>query len=175
MIQSMTGYAAARAESARGALSLELRSVNSLFLDVQMRVAEELRALEPRLRERIGERVARGKLDCRLFFVDDAAPATDLNEAALAHLKTLSRKLPQAFPKAAGLRVGDILRWPGVVAGKAGDESELRPVADKLCRRALDELVAARSREGAKLAAAVAERVAAMRGRVDAVAPLMPQ
>src|SRR4051812_44461447 len=160
MIQSMTGYAATTAESPRGMLALELRSVNARFLDVQMRTADELRALEPLLRERIGERVARGKLDCRLFFVAGGAPATGLNEAALGQLKTLSKKIQQAFPKAEALRVGDILRWPGVVAAAAGDEGELRPLAEQLCRRALDELVAARGREGAKLAAAVAAHAA---------------
>ena len=175
MTQSMTGYAAATAESARGTLALELRSVNSRFLDVQMRIAEELRALEPLLRERVGERVARGKLDCRLFFVEGAPAAGELNPAVLARLKDLSKKIQKAFPKAEGLRVGDILRWPGVVAAAAGDERELRALAEKLCRRALDELVAARSREGAKLAAAVAEKVAAMRSRVETVAPLLPQ
>jgi uncharacterized protein (TIGR00255 family) len=175
MILSMTGYAAATAESARGTLALELRSVNSRFLDVQMRIAEDLRALEPMLRERIGEGVARGKIDCRMFFVEGSAPATELNESALAQLKTLSKKAQKAFPKAEGLRVADVLRWPGVVGGSALDERELRSTAEKLCRRALDELNAARSREGAKLAAAVAERVAAMRQRVEEVAPLMPQ
>jgi uncharacterized protein (TIGR00255 family) len=68
-----------------------------------------------------------------------------------------------------------VLRWPGMVSGAAGDERELRPLAEKLCRRALEELVAARSREGAKLAAAVAERAASMRKRIEAIAPLMPQ
>jgi len=175
MIRSMTGYAATTAESARGTLALELRSVNSRFLDVQMRIAEELRALEPMLRERISERIARGKLDCRLFLVEGAAPATELNEAALAQLKALAAKARKSFPKAEDLRIADVLRWPGVVAGGASDERELRALAEGLCRRALDELVAARSREGAKLAAAVAERVAAMRQRVAAVVPLMPQ
>src|SRR5262245_6259031 len=175
MIQSMTGYAAATADSARGALALELRSVNSRFLDVQMRIAEELRSLEPLLRERIGERIARGKVDCRLSFVEGSAPATGLNEAALAQLKALSKKAQKEFPKAAGLRVADVLRWPGVVAGAALDERELRAVGEKVCRRVLDELVAARGREGAKLAAAVAERAAAMRACVEKVAPLMPQ
>lgn len=175
MIQSMTGYASATAESPRGALALELRSVNSRFLDVQLRITDELRALEPMLRERIGERVARGKLDCRLSFVEAGAPATQLNEAALAQLKALSTKAQKAFPKAEGLRIGDVLRWPGVVGAPAADESQLRTVAERLARRALDDLVSARGREGAKLAAAIAAHVAAMRQRVEAVAPLMPQ
>jgi uncharacterized protein (TIGR00255 family) len=176
MIQSMTGYAASSADSARGTLALELRSVNSRFLDVQMRVAEELRALEPLLRELVAERIARGKVDCRLSFVESGAPAASaLNDAALSHLKALAAKAQKAFPKADGLRIADVLRWPGVVAGAAVDERELRATTEKLCRRALDELVAARGREGAKLAAAVGERVAAMRKCVEKVAPLLPQ
>jgi len=173
----MTGYAAGTAESPRGTLALELRSVNSRFLDVQMRVAEELRGFEPMLRERVAERVARGKLDCRLFFVEGSAPAgaQHLNDAALAQLKALAKEARKAFPKAEALRVADVLRWPGVVSGAPGDERELRAIAEKLCRRTLDELIAARGREGAKLAAAVGERIAAMRTRVEAVAPLMPQ
>jgi uncharacterized protein (TIGR00255 family) len=176
MIQSMTGYAASTADSARGTLALELRSVNSRFLDVQLRVAEELRALEPMLRERVAERVARGKVDCRLSFVESGAPAPSaLNDAALSHLKALAAKAQKVFPKAEGLRIADVLRWPGVVSGAAGDERELRAATEKLCRRVLDELVAARGREGAKLAAAVGERVAAMRKCVEKVAPLLPQ
>jgi len=175
MIQSMTGYAASSAESARGTLALELRSVNSRFLDVQMRIAEELRALEPMLREKIGERIARGKVDCRLFLTEGSAATTELNESALAQLKALSKKAQEAFPKAEGLRIADVLRWPGVVSGAASDERELRAIAERLCKRALDELSAARGREGAKLAAAVGERVAAMRKCVEKVAPLMPQ
>lgn len=177
MIQSMTGYAATTADSARGTLALELRSVNSRFLDVQMRIAEELRALEPMLRELVAERVARGKVDCRLSFVEGSAPAgaQHLNAAALAQLKALAKEARKAFPKADELRVADVLRWPGVVSGASSGERELRAIAEKLCRRALDELIAARGREGAKLAAAVGERIAAMRKRVAAVAPLMPQ
>ena len=175
MIQSMTGYAATTAESARGTLSLELRSVNSRFLDVQMRIAEELRALEPMLREKIGERVARGKIECRMFLVEGSVPATELNEAALGQLKTLAAKAKKAFPKGEPLRIADVLRWPGVVSSPAADERELRPIAEKLCRKALEEFVSARAREGAKLAAAIAERIAAMRSRVEAIAPLMPQ
>jgi len=79
----MTGYALAATEHPRGALSLELKSVNSRFLDLQFRVAEELRALEPLLRETIVARVARGKLDCRLSFMPSASGAQALDPAAL--------------------------------------------------------------------------------------------
>src|SRR5204863_8508368 len=176
MIQSMTGYAAASADTARGALNIELRSVNARFLDVQFRVSEELRALEPMLRELIGGRVSRGKLDCR-FFLNQAAvaPGARINADALARLNQLSAEVAKAMPQATPLRVADVLRGPGVIAESPLDEEETRRVASALCRKALDELVDSRRREGAKLATAVGERAAAMRARLEQAAPLVPQ
>ena len=176
MIQSMTGYAAASADSPRGALALELRTVNARFLDLQFRVAEELRTLEPLLREAIAARLSRGKVDCRLFLTEPVDMRTlKLEPAALARLRALSEEAKKAFPDAGPLRIADVLRWPGVSAEPPADEEELRKVAADLCRRALDELIAARGREGAKLAAIIQERAAAMRRQVDAVRPLVPQ
>jgi uncharacterized protein (TIGR00255 family) len=177
MIQSMTGYAAASADTARGTLSVELRSVNARFLDLQFRVADELRALEPLLRELVAARVSRGKLDCRLFLNDNAsvAPGARLNAEALARLRELAVEVTRAMPQATPLRVADVLRWPGVIAESPLDEEATRRLAAELCRKALEDLVASRTREGAKLAAAVGERVAAMRRRVEQAAPLVPQ
>lgn len=173
----MTGYGAASAETSRGTLGIELRSVNSRFLDVSFRVGDELRALEPMLRENITARVARGKIDCRLSFGEDrnARSAQQLNAEAMSRLKTLAREVAREFPQAAPLRAADILRWPGVIAEAPADEERTRAVAEQICRRALDELVAGREREGAKLASAIGERVAAMRERLAQVAPLVPQ
>jgi uncharacterized protein (TIGR00255 family) len=173
----MTGYAAASAESPRGRLSLELRSVNARFMDLQFRIAEELRALEPMLREMIAARVSRGKVDCR-FYLNETGNAGNpqrLNADALSRLKQLSEEAARAFPEAGALRIADVLRWPGVIAEEPADEEKMRGIAGELCRRAVEDLVATRSREGAKLAASVLERVAAMRKRVDEVAPLVPQ
>ena len=177
MIQSMTGYAAASAESPKGRLNLELRSVNSRFLDLQFRVAEDLRSLEPMLRERIGARVARGKVDCRLYLNEGASlpGAQALDPAALAQIKALAEQARRSFPDAGPLRLADVLRWPGVIAQPASDDEALRAGVKALCERALDELVGVREREGAKLAAVVSERIAEMRKRVEAVAPLVPQ
>ena len=173
----MTGYAAAAADSPRGTLSLELRSVNARFLDLQFRVAEELRSLEPGLRDLILARVARGKIDCRVFLNDKDVPQRPqrLNAEAIARLRSLAAEAQKTFPDAAPLRVADVLRWPGVVAEPEGDEETLRVIAERLCQAALDQLVAAREREGAKLAASIGERIAAMRRRIEEVAPLVPQ
>src|SRR3954462_9177946 len=181
MIHSMTGYAAAQAplppNGARGTLAIELRSVNARFLDLQFRIADELRGLEPVLRELIAARVARGKLDCRVYLNESSQlPAVErLDAEALAGLKERAVQVQKALPHAAPLRVADVLRWPGVVAQPEVNEQQTRALAADLCRKALDELVASRSREGARLAAAIAERVAAMRRRIEAAAPLVPQ
>jgi uncharacterized protein (TIGR00255 family) len=177
MIQSMTGYAAASVDSPRGRLSLELRSVNARFLDLQFRVADELRALEPALREMISSRVSRGKVDCRLFLNEGAGAqaARRLDPEALARFSALAAEARAAFPDAAAPSIADVLRWPGIVAEPRGDDDAVRAAAISLCKRALEELVAARSREGATLAASIGERVTAMRGRLDEVAPLVPQ
>src|SRR5919197_2458692 len=121
MIHSMTGYAAAAAplasDAARGTLSVELRSVNARFLDLQFRISDELRALEPLLRELISARVSRGKLDCRVYVHDAAGvPEARLNTEALERLRELASQVAKTLPQAAPLRVADILRWPGVIA-----------------------------------------------------------
>ena len=176
MIHSMTGYAVASADSPRGVLTLELRSVNSRFLDLQFRVAEELRAAEPLLRELITGRVSRGKVDCRLYQGNAASQAQQgLNIQAIEQLRSLATQAAKAFPGISPLRTADVLRWPGVLAEPAADEERTRNALDHVCRQALDDLCAARGREGAKLAAILLSRVGEMRKRLTEVAPLVPE
>ena len=170
----MTGYAQASAGSPRGTLSLELRSVNARFLDVQFRIADELRALEPVLREQITARIARGKVDCRVALAEGDGAAPRLNEEALRRLRAVAEAARQAFPEAAPPSLGELLRWPGVLTAEV-DAEALRSAAAALCRKALDELIATRAREGAKLAASVVERVREMRAQVEKVTPLVPE
>lgn len=177
MIQSMTGYATAAADTVQGRLGLELKSVNSRFLDLQFRIAEELRAQEPFLRERLSARIARGKVDCRLYFSSEGAtaPQQALDHGAVESLARLAAEVRRDVPDAAPLRVADILRWPGVLAQHALDEEGLRATVERLCDRVLVELLAARQREGAKLGEVIRQRIAEMRRNVAEVAPLVPQ
>ena len=158
----------------RGALSLELRSVNSRFLDLQFRIADELRALEPLLRERIAARLTRGKVDCRLSFAEGTAQVPpQLDAEALARLRTLAAAAAKAFPDAAPLRVADVLRWPGVLADAPADEEGLRSVVAELsparARRAGRDARArrrqARRRDRASACSAMRQRVADGRAR----------
>jgi uncharacterized protein (TIGR00255 family) len=173
----MTGYAAVAVDTPRGRLSFELRSVNGRFLDLQFRVAEELRSHEPMLRELFSARLARGKVECRLQFApgSNAAQRAALNTDALAELARLAAEVKKRVPDATPLRTADVLRWPGILAEAALSEAETRERVERLAAQALDELVAARAREGAKLAEVIRARVAQMRERVAEAAPLVPQ
>jgi uncharacterized protein (TIGR00255 family) len=177
MISSMTGYAAVTRELAAGSLSLELRSVNSRFLDVQFRIAEDLRTVEPVLRELAMASLARGKIDCRLAFA--ASPAgrgeSALNAEALERLARLSRRVREAVPEAQPLRVVEILNWPGVFGDEAREAEAIREAATDAMRAALVDLAASRTREGEKLGRMILERVAKIRGRLAALEALVPQ
>ncbi len=107
----MTGYATAAADLPQGSLQVELRSVNSRFLDLQFRIPEELRALEPVLRELVQARVSRGKVDCRVQWASQHAGErrVALDAAALAGLKRLSDEVRASFPDARALGVGDTI------------------------------------------------------------------
>ena len=176
MIHSMTGYAVASAESPRGALHVELRTVNSRFLDLQFRIAEELRASEPALRELITARIGRGKVDCRVSLGSPASvQQRKFNPQAIGQLQALAGAVLEAFPGAAPLRVADVLRWPGVLAEPEADDEATRAILAALARRALDELCASRGREGARLGAILLDRTAEMRRRLAQIAPLVPE
>ncbi|MDP2639246.1 MAG: YicC/YloC family endoribonuclease [Betaproteobacteria bacterium] len=178
MIQSMTGYASLLRETAQGSLFLELKSVNNRFLDLQFRVVEELRALEPGLRELIAAKIGRGKLDCRISFTPAPAAAgkqLSLNAELLERLAGLEREVRALMPEAQPLGAGEVLRWPGMLGDAAIAADALREPCLALMREALAELCATRAREGAKLRDMIVERVAKMQALVDRVTPLLPQ
>jgi uncharacterized protein (TIGR00255 family) len=177
MIQSMTGFSVVTRELPHGTLNLELRSVNHRFLDVLFRLAEELRAMEPQLRELIGARVSRGKVECRLGFSDPRVESTlaSVNTELLSQLAELERKVKRTFPEATSLSVADVLRWPGVLAQEELPLSEIQGACLVLLRTALDELVATRAREGERLKQFLLERVQSMEQCLAEIVPRLPQ
>ena len=149
MIFSMTGYAAVTDESPLGGLSLDLRSVNHRYLDIQFRMPDELRVLESVLRERIAARVSRGKVECRISFnAPTTSGAMQLDEALLAQLMQLDEKVRAVLPGAESLRVNDVLRWPGMLGNDSLPVEQLREKCLHLVDQACTELSAARAREG---------------------------
>ncbi|WP_374324944.1 YicC/YloC family endoribonuclease [Azonexus sp.] len=177
MICSMTGYAVKTRDLERGTLQLELKSVNSRYLDFHFRVAEDLRSMELPLRELLASRLSRGKVECRLSFNAAAARGEQLtlNGELVAALRGLADQVRAAMPEAAPLSVNEVLRWPGMFGDQEIDFAALGPVVLALAREALDDFTATRAREGEKLAAMIVDRVNAMRAIVAAVAPRIPE
>ena len=175
MITSMTGYAAATRELPTASLAAEVKSVNGRFLDVQLRLPEELRSVEPALRELIQARVGRGKVEIRVSVTPPtgAAPQISVNEGLLAALAETSRKVRAAIPDAQPLSVGEVLHWPGVL----GDDrsAALREACVALVQELLEDFTATRSREGAKLAAMLIERVERMKSLLASIQPKLPE
>ena len=177
MIYSMTGYAAKTREVAGGSLHLELRSVNSRFLDIHFRIVDDLRVLEPALREAITAKLARGKVELRLNLVASQSQNRQLaiNTDLLTQLQALEGQVRQTLPNAAALSVAEVLRWPGMLGEPEVDTVALHAAVQATLKEALEDFTASRAREGAKLAAMIQERVDKIRATVAAVAPLIPQ
>jgi len=173
----MTGYAVKTRDIERGTLQIELKSVNSRYLDFHFRITEELRALEMPLRELLAARLSRGKVECRLSFNAAAARADQLqlNGELLASLKALNALVRGEMPEAAPLTVNETLRWPGMFGDQGTDFSALGPEVMALAREALEDFTATRGREGQKLAEMIVDRVNAMRDIVRRVAPRIPE
>ncbi|WP_291992266.1 YicC/YloC family endoribonuclease [Candidatus Accumulibacter sp. ACC003] len=176
MIYSMTGYAAMTHAVKGGELHIELKSVNSRYLDCQFRVGDELRLVEPALRELIGKRLGRGKLECRLAFVaaSGVAGPAGLNPELLDRLRLLDEQVRKALPLAAPLSVSEVLRWPGILADDGLDREALLPACLALASAALDDFTASRAREGEKLAAVIIDKIARMRAMLRDIEPRVP-
>jgi uncharacterized protein (TIGR00255 family) len=173
----MTGYAVASRETGAGTVTIELKSVNSRFLDLQFRINDELRALEPVLREAIMARVNRGKVECRLSFGrKSAASATqNLNVMMLNALAEMQQTVRQRFADAPALSVSEILRWPGVIEESEVAQDTLQAEVQATMADVLDAFVESRTREGAALQAMLLSRVDDMDSIVQRITPLVPQ
>ena len=173
MIHSMTGYATASLDIGNAIINFEIKSVNSRYLDISFRLGEELRFLEMPLREKIAERIGRGKLECRAYLVAQpsqggVARERMLNVALLAELSRMEVAVRQVLPHAPALTVAEVLRWPGMLAEDGIVADQLQAIAMPFFSSLLDDFVASREREGGKLADVLFERVNRMREQVRA-------
>ncbi|WP_035384237.1 YicC/YloC family endoribonuclease [Ferriphaselus sp. R-1] len=176
MIYSMTGYAAVAAELPSGALTLELRSVNHRYLDFQVRMPEDLRSLEPALREAVSAQMQRGKIECRINYAARgvSATTTKLNNELLNQLADWSRQVQTVMHDARGMSVSEVLRWEGMLESPSAAADELRNAVLALMHEAVSEFSAARAREGEKLKEFLLQRVAQIEAIRSAVVPRIP-
>jgi uncharacterized protein (TIGR00255 family) len=161
MTRSMTAFARRDAETPWGSLVWELRSVNHRYLEVTSRLPEELRSLEPQVRQCVSGELSRGKVDCTLRFQpkDLATGEFDLNKALIEKVIDTGEKIRDIATGAAPLRTIDILRWPGVLKTVELDVDALGRQALELLAQAVSELAETRVREGKRLREIIVQRL----------------
>lgn len=175
-ISSMTGYANAKVQTDMGLLSIDIRSVNSRFLDLSFRASEEIRFLEPKFREIISGKIARGKMECRLNLVDSGLSAdTALNEEALNKLMALQTQVLKTDPSSTALRVADILNYPGIVAAPVPDPEVFAKQVLTGFEQCLEVFNESRQREGAALAQVLLKYCTQIEDLVNTLRPKIPE
>ncbi len=177
MIRSMTAFARSSGEQAGATLTWELRSVNHRYLEVFVRLPEELRAMEPLVRERVATRLGRGKLECGLRCNWAAAQSAGL-EVDPKQLKAVldaCREIETRSSEATSPGVMELLRWPGVVCEPKPDTGAAQQQALALLDKALDELVATREREGAQIKGLLSTRLQGIEDQIAKARTRLPE
>ncbi len=184
-VYSMTGYASAQHSTANSSpesdsknappsqLGLEIRSVNSRFLDLSFRLPEDLRQFEPTLRDLITNKIKRGKVEVRASIETGAAQSiSDPTPKLLQRLNAVQDSVKSWLPDARALSVADVIRLASSEQSSSRDWSmAVMPLAEK----ALKELLSARQREGGRLATMLLERIGQLRVLAGQAVPLVPQ
>lgn len=176
MIRSMTAFGSAQASLDNMTLALELRSVNSRFLDLYFRLPEELRHAEAPLRELLTAGLGRGKVEIRASYARDAAADADrLDVRSLEIVRDQLQTARAVFPDTPAPRLVELLNWPGLRNNDGPDPQAWTAACLDAARQALAQMQEARLREGQRLAAMMqdcARRIAAI---VDDVERHLPQ
>jgi len=177
MIHSMTAFAREQAHTPQGELIVELRSVNHRYLDCSFRTPDALRALEPRLREKLSASLARGKVECLMRLQAHTGESSPLavDEARLDDLLGAARLVAERLGEAAPVSPLEILQFPGIYTSLEQSEEALQDTAVALFAHALENLQASRRREGDNLAALIGERLVAVEELVRIARSVLPE
>tara|TARA_Y100000814_G_scaffold293206_1_gene273830 strand:- start:1191 stop:2057 length:867 start_codon:yes stop_codon:yes gene_type:complete len=176
MVNSMTAFSRQQAESERGSLTWEIRSVNHRYLEPSVRLPESFRGLENSVRKQLREKLNRGKVECQLRFQALETKEIDwqLNLELISRLTRANSEINKQTGGDSLLSSLDILKWPGVISDPSPDEEVFSQEALKLFEEALDDLIATRKREGESLRELLLKRVESIQSIVDAIRSKMP-
>jgi uncharacterized protein (TIGR00255 family) len=177
MIRSMTGFARREQQGEWGTLICELRTVNHRFLEVSLRLPEELRSLDGDLRQLLAAGLRRGKVDASIYLKASGASAqlNDVNTEMLHALQQRIADVRSLVTAEAPVNVLDILRWPGVLKESERDISPLLSATSALVKVTLEELNGMRTREGSRLHELIAQRCDGIAVQIQLVKARLPE
>lgn len=171
---SMTGFAYLQIPTPLGLLGIELKSVNSRYLEVNQRIPEELRFFEGEIRQAITTRVTRGKVDCRMQWVGEPEFEQILNTKAVENLLKVQHEVLAVCADAKVLTVSNILQFPGVLKPASIDDEALKKAVMGGLQETLDTLLEARKREGEALATVISSYCDQIESIVAELVPKLP-
>ena len=176
MIRSMTAFARAELHAEWGLAIWELRSVNNRYLDIAPKLPEDLRRLEPEVRERVRTRLRRGKVEChlRVSHQSEGQAGFELDSELAGHVVRATREVEGLVERAGPLNAIDVLRWPGVIRPRTVDLEAISGSVLRCLEAGLEDLDASRGREGDKIAVMLEERMEAIQNLVDEVRACVP-
>lgn len=176
-IKSMTAFAKKESRSDIGWMSCEIRSVNHRYLEPNLRMPDELRSLEPMVREQVSGRLGRGKLDCVLKYRPDAAEqgVIQVNHRLLTQIRAADQEIADTLGINPSASSRDLLRWPGMLQDPEPDLSRIQTVLAELLDTSITDLIENRRREGERLAEIIQARCDSMRTEVNKARELMPK
>lgn len=177
MARSMTAFARQELVKDWGVLTLELRSVNHRYLDISLRIPDEFRNVETKLRERIAEKLARGKVDVGLRFTRNESNNGDMliDEELVQRVANASRTVDHILYNPGSVSSLDVLRWPGVIKPAKLDSNELNTTVLELLDVTLKDMLEGREREGEKLAELIQQRCSAISDVIKKVKKRLPE
>ncbi|MCG9738764.1 YicC family protein [Shewanella insulae] len=175
MIQSMTAYARIEHKAQWGTASWEIRSVNQRYLETYLRLPEQLRSLEPVLRDRLRKRLNRGKIEVNLRYDlgEDKNNELQLNQALAGQIIQAANWVKQEAGQGE-INIVDVLRWPGVMSGSEQDMDAIGKELLSAFDSAVDQFIEARGREGEAIKAMLETRLEAIEAQVAIVREHMP-
>lgn len=176
MIKSMTSYGRTEQSGDWGEASCKIRTVNHRYLEMSLRLPEEVRFLESKIRELISSKLKRGKVDCNIRFTsrESSNDALPVNQELLAKVIETAEKTSSQLKEPAPLNPLDLLRWPGVLDKDVPDPEKISAPLLELISQTLDTAIETRLREGEKIRTMVLERCTTTKEIVASVRELMP-
>ena len=177
MIHSMTAFAREQCQGEWGTLTCEMRSINHRYLEISLHMSEALRVFEMPIRELIRKHIKRGKIECNLRYRPgvESATAFEVNHHLVKELARASGEVSELLTSPTPISVSDILRFPGVIEAKEADQSMLQAESLQLVEKTINDLLAAREREGNELKRLFNERLDLMQLEMDKVRSCLPQ
>jgi uncharacterized protein (TIGR00255 family) len=174
MIRSMTAYASADVATPTGTLTCELRAVNHRYLELSLRLPDDMRAFESALRERVASRLSRGKVDVTVRRGESRGESLQVDSTMVHRLAVLAQEMERSFPRMQ-IEFTELLRFPGVLQHAEMEQETQQGLLLDVLDRALQALAATREREGAKLGDILRERLDAIERIVGDVRGWMPE